>query len=198
MCHLSFFVPQCCICEGCERPPSLVSPYCSVNKYLGLLSWLCFSHMQALFGVLPSGEDLKALPHLEGVAFQGAPGLRGILPNSWSLLTSLTYISVGGTGVYGPLPSSWSKLTRLRAFGLYRNPLLVGMVPPGWSQLRELRQLEIFVGVWSPGAGQADEQGLMNTVDGVGPCQLHSGALLANYLASIFAVVSALLCMDSC
>ena len=66
-------------------------------------------------------------------------GLKLQLPASWSALTNLQYLELGGDGVRGTLPPSWSALTNLLSLGLGGN--LSGTLPPEFGALTQLTSL---------------------------------------------------------
>ncbi|KAK7195997.1 hypothetical protein NESM_000533000 [Novymonas esmeraldas] len=66
--------------------------------------------------------------------------LAGTLPETWSVLTSLTRLSLTSDALAGTLPASWSRLTSLNYLNLGSNSL-VGELPPSWNSMSSLANL---------------------------------------------------------
>ena len=97
----------------------------------------------ALSGKLP--EEWSALRALEFLSIGGAKsscGISGSLPTSWSSMQLLNTFSVNYCNITGPLPAAFDSFTSLETLDVSYNGL-TGTLPESYSALRALKTLKL-------------------------------------------------------
>lgn len=106
---------------------------------------------QKLGGVLPSADQLLALPQLVNLRIV-RQDLVGTLPDDYSKLTQLTDLLLWDNQLHGTLPVSWAAMKSLRVLvlgsfiGTTATPVgnrLTSPLPAEWGSLANLRQLSL-------------------------------------------------------
>ncbi|KAG2443528.1 hypothetical protein HXX76_001880 [Chlamydomonas incerta] len=89
----------------------------------------------ALTGTLPDSYSQMTQLEYVSVASNGA-GLGGVLPVSWSALTRLTELDLSGNGFYSTIPAAWAGpggMGVLQYLWLGNNGALCGSIPAPWA-----------------------------------------------------------------
>ncbi|TPP54494.1 hypothetical protein CGC20_24620 [Leishmania donovani] len=106
-----------------------------------VITLLDFSAMgQRLSGMLPA--SWSSMTSLVSLWLEGCERVTGTLPASWSSMTSLSDLNLHGTQVSGSLPPQWSSMTSLATLSL-RLTKVSGSLPPQWSSMTSLTLLDL-------------------------------------------------------
>jgi Leucine-rich repeat (LRR) protein len=120
----------------------------AINLWYGTKKVGVAAKLTGLKGKLPPASAFQGLNGLTFITIGDQTTIQGTLPDDWSQLQQLQFLSVANNSLTGSIPSSWGSLENLATLGLWNNKL-TGTIPDSFSALSALKELGLNVNLLS-------------------------------------------------